>query len=243
MRWLLALLVSVCLSVAVSRSDGPAGVPPVTYAVVRIKSHGASATVIYTEPGRSLLLGCAHAYRGQGANAKMALDVQSPTTDGRPKRATIKLLAVDHQADLSLVELGDGPLPYVAPVAPAGHRPGRVVSAGYDDMIWPATVRTAHITGSNGLVTYTRERPWHGRSGGGLLDAEKGYLIGVVSGYTGPSARDKASFAEVYPGASGIYVSHEAVIKFLKRYNSGHALDQAHRQVWPTPRLPQLCPT
>lgn len=213
----------------VSFAADPAVTP---YAVVRIPSHGASATVIHTENGRSLLLGCAHAYEGQSRSQKHALDVHRPDGQQPAKNATIKLLAVDYQADLSLVELADGPLTYVAPVAPAGHRPSRqAVSAGFDEMKTPLTVRTATILTTERGTTYTREIPWHGRSGGGLLDSQTGELIGVVQGY------------EVTGAKRGMYVSHEAVLAFLRRATSPQA---------PTPQRllpaipfsqPQPCPT
>jgi len=220
MHWFRLLLVVLCLAGPAVAGEPTPQQRAASYAVVRIKSHGASATVIETSQGRSLLLGCGHAYMGEIRAKPMTVDVQSPNTDGTPKKAAIRLLAVDYQADLSLVELGDGPLAYVAPVAPAGHQPRLAISAGYDDMTWPATVRLATILRTGARDTMTRERPWHGRSGGGLIDAETGYLIGVVSGYTGPKNRQ-----EVYPGSTGVYVSHEAVLRFLQKHASG-ALDR-----------------
>ncbi len=71
----------------------------------------------------------------------------------------------------------------------------------------PATVlRTSIALGT----TFTRERPWHGRSGGGLIDLQAGYLVGVCSGYTGP--RDHR---ETRPGEAGVYVSLVAIQTFL----------------------------
>jgi hypothetical protein len=174
-------------------------------AVVRIISHGASATVIHTENGRSLLLGCAHAYQGKDRTKPMKIDVPVPQA-GAAKNHTITLLAVDYDLDLSLVELKDGPLPYVCPVAPKGHVPSHnLLSAGYDDMKWPATQRKATIVAQADGTTFTRERPWHGRSGGGLIDVDNGVLIGVVQGY------------EVTGQQRGLYVSHKAILAFLTR--------------------------
>jgi hypothetical protein len=51
---------------------------------------------------------------------------------------------------------------------------------------------------------FTREKPWHGRSGGALLDADAGYTIGVVQGY------------EIMAWGRGIYCSHQAILKFLR---------------------------
>jgi hypothetical protein len=73
------------------------------------------------------------------------------------------------------------------------------------------TVRTATITGSRpgrpGEVL-TREAPWHGRSGGPLIDPDKGYLLGTVIGYESTPA---AARREIGPG---IYTSHSAVLRF-----------------------------
>jgi hypothetical protein len=179
--------------------------PPAAHAVVRIPSHGASATVIATRPGYTLLLGCAHAFEGPDRFRPIHLDVPVASA-GQPQQALIRLLDVDYQADLSLIALGDGPLAYVAPVAPAGHVPsGNNLSIGYDGMRWPAQTIPTSILTSSATLTWTRERPGHGRSGGALLDADHGWLIGVVQGYelTGPRR--------------GLYVSHAAILRFLER--------------------------
>ena len=173
--------------------------------MVRIVSHAASATVIHTEQGRSLLLGCANAYEGAARTKKMKIDVPVPSA-GPVKNHAITLLAVDYDLDLSLVEIKDGPLPYVCPAAPKGYRPSQqLLSAGYDEMKWPATQRGATIIAQDQATTYTREKPWHGRSGGALIDLQTGYVIGVVQGYevTGPQR--------------GMYVSHAAIVRFLSK--------------------------
>lgn len=205
MTLLRPLLQSVAaLSLVFGASQGRAAPPD---AVVRITSHGASATIIHTENGKTLLLGCAHAYQGNSRTKPMKIDVPVPQA-GPAKHHPITLLAVDYDLDLSLVEIKDGPLPYVCPVAPAGHRPGaRLLSVGYDDMKWPAQQRPATIVAQGAATTYTRERPWHGRSGGGLLDLESEVLIGVVQGY------------EVDGPRRGMYVSHAAILKFLTKAN------------------------
>lgn len=176
-------------------------------AVVRIQSHGVSGTVVWSGPGRSLILTCAHGHQGP-ALAK-PIKVEVPTRgDATPKRVPLRLLAYDYRDDLALIELGDGPLSSVLPVAPPGYRPSQVGrSIGYDEMRWPATDRPAHVLAG---LTETRERPWHGRSGGALVDG--GYLIGVCHGYTGPR-----NHVEVWPGAQGLYVSHDTILRFLAR--------------------------
>jgi hypothetical protein len=80
-----------------------------------------------------------------------------------------------------------------------------LLSVGYDEMRQPATQRPVTILRVDADITWTREPPWHGRSGGALLDLESGQLIGVVSGYVS------------YPRGPGIYVSHAAIERFLKQ--------------------------
>lgn len=195
--------VALCAGLARSQADP-------SWAVVRLPSHGASATVIATAPGKSYLLCCAHAFEGRDRTRPIAVDTPSPLAAG-PLNPGVRLLAVDYALDLSLIEVAAGPLPYCCPVAPAGHRPsGRVISAGYDEMRLtadgrPPAVRVATVLGTSGNVTWTREVPWHGRSGGGLIDADAGVLIGVVQGY------------EVGGRNRGMYVSHAAVLAFTAR--------------------------
>ena len=78
------------------------GAPATVHAIVRQESHGASATVVATAPGRSLLLGCAHAYEGQGRTKAITLDVPVPGAAAGPRRASPRLLALDPELDLSL---------------------------------------------------------------------------------------------------------------------------------------------
>jgi hypothetical protein len=203
-------------------------------AVVRLPSHGASATIIHTEEGRTLLLGCGHAFLGPDRNKPIRID--GPDA---PQGAA-QLIACDHQLDLSLVEVKSGPVKYAARVAGPGYRPGRkLLSVGYDEMNTPATERPATIVGGDERLTFTRERPWHGRSGGALLDQDTGVLIGVVQGY------------ETAPPWYGLYASHAAIVQFLRQNGwavSGRdRVEQgrgAERRVTPAlPRFHEPCPT
>jgi hypothetical protein len=224
----------LCLAAALWAALPLAAEPP--DAVVRLPSHGASGTVIHTEGGRSLILSCAHAFEGAARTTPVTLDVPC-LRPGPPRKGRIRLLAVDYGRDLSLLELNDGPLDYVCPVAPAGHRPGRCLSVGYDEMRLPARQATATLLGSDRGITFTREMPWHGRSGGGLIDLDAGYLIGVVQGY------------EVGAPRRGLYVSHQAIVEFMGNWEKKASRDRVWRYPVPsteysvpsTPYLP--CPT
>lgn len=202
----------VCCAAIVSRAAALEPSADPRLAVVRIKSHGASGTIIATAPAKSWILSCAHMFFGprdtlddNAIRKKIVID--GPAQPYAPRLvAMARLVAVDADRDLSLIEIANGPFNFV-PVAPAGFQPGgNGVSAGYDAMKWPITVRSATILGTLGNWTYTRERPWHGRSGGGLFDAGGKYLIGVVNGY------------ELNGQERGIYVSHDAILAFLAKY-------------------------
>lgn len=192
-----------------------AQLPPATDptdAIVRIQSHGASATIIATSPTKSYLLGCAHMLEDRHGKPSAEMRGKKFVLDGPPqphaprKLAEVRLLAWDHALDLSLLEIDNGPFHYL-PVAPKGHVPSkRIRSLGYDDMKWPVTHHVASILSTGPMTTFTREKPWHGRSGGGLIDVEHRVLIGVVQGY------------EIGKTGRGVYVSHDAVLTFLRRH-------------------------
>lgn len=192
----LLVLVAVCCLPLEAHGAEPA------QAMVRIKSHGASGTIIATARGKSWILGCAHMLEDGGHQRPLKID-GPPQPQAPALKAQARLLKWDHDLDLSLIEIDNGPFHFI-PVAPAGHKPNKnLLSLGYDDMKWPITVRPATLLFSQGNTTYTREKPWHGRSGGGLIDVDAHVLIGVVQGY------------ELWPNDRGLYVSHAAILRFL----------------------------
>lgn len=212
------------------------------FAVVRIPTHGASATVIDTGPNFTWLLGCGHAYQGKDRIKKMKFDIPA-ANPGQEKSVTSTLVNVDYEADLSLVQLNVGPLDYKAPVAWEGWHEWnhQILSAGYDEMKMPATMKEAHIITERDGVYFTREKPWHGRSGGALIDTDKGVLVGVVSGYEMPYESSRTR---------GVYVSLSAIQKFLKstfnrQQQPQQQLPIQQRQFWqPKQNLtPQPCPS
>lgn len=191
------------------------------WAVIRITSHGCSGTVIHAEDGRSLVLTCAHMFlspaRFPGEPDRIdphllarsfAFDAPHPQPAKDP-RPGIRLLKYDVGSDLALIQVNTR-LPYVCPVAVVRPAPGPCASAGYDAMTWPATVRPATVMRIEGLRQFTFERPRGGRSGGPLLAAGGTVVIGVCTGYNGPT-----DGREVVPGGEGIYSSHAALVRFL----------------------------
>jgi hypothetical protein len=223
------------------------------YAVARVYTHGASATCVYTTQGGSYFIGCGHAESGSDRTKKHGIDIQVPAGYTAPQPTSIKVLAWSspERMDLSLIYVNAGPFPYVAPVAPRGWnwQGKQLVSCGYDEMkqlqIRPCSVLRLE---SDGMFV-TRERPWHGRSGGGLIDQD-GFLAGVVSGYRGPRIKQ-----EVIPGSVGVYSSHVNIVTFLDKNGYGWLITGSTQpapqvtpqQIIPQPRYvipePLICPT
>lgn len=208
-------------------------IPSSAHAVVQIPSHGGSGTVVFTWPGRTLVLTCAHLWGGAADQARRpVIMAPSPTTPGGPRRVGTRLLTIDRRNDLALILLPDGPLPYVAPVPIGSYQPDRVCwSVGYDEMRRPPQVRPARIVAVEDGRYLTDTRPWHGRSGGALLEARTGYLIGVVTAYRGqkgprgprgPLGSDPLFEQwEKHPSGRGVAVALHTVARFLAPHLGG----------------------
>src|SRR5262249_48803493 len=145
-----------------------------------------SGVIVSTAPGETLILTVAHAFEGTARKRPLVLLVPRPEGAGGTKKVGITLAAVDEKADLALVVLKAGPLPHAATVAPRGFKvaKGSASSCGYDGMRLPAACVLTRVLGSAHGTTFTEKLPGHGRSGGALLEAKTGYLIGIVQGYT-----------------------------------------------------------
>lgn len=181
-----------------------------------------SGTVIATAPGWSLILTARHMYTDDHDRIDPRMcrlpheyDIALPAGVEPKKGAGSKVLSISNHADVALIRYNFGPLPYVTPVAPAGLKPGECLSVGFDKSEIPPRVKVAHILNSDSVRTMTREVPWHGRSGGALIDKRTGYLVGVVSAYTGNGNRHDDGRADVLPGREGVYASHEAILHLL----------------------------
>ena len=229
--WLVVLAVSLVWTVT-GRADG---LGQGAASVCRIPSHGGSGVVVFTEPGRTLLLTAGHLFAGAGRNRAILLDLPAPAS-GPPQSPGVRLLCLDERADLALLELAAGPVPFVAPVATAPRR--GAWSVGFDEMAAPAVIRPAHEVSTGELRTTTLERPWHGRSGGALL-SDSGELVGICSAYTGPS-----DHREVEEPFRGVYSSQQAIVVFWERCRSGGGTPQPFHDLKspPWPAVPFLRP-
>lgn len=229
MRALLVLLTLAAGPVHLCLADRQSAV----FAVVQIPSHGGSGVIVWTVQGRSYVVTSAHMFPG-GSPGKARVVVLAPSPGVRWERrpASPRVIAYSARDDLVVLRLDVGPLPYVAPLPPADWQPsGRCLSVGYDEGRRPPQVREARIARDEGARILTNARPWHGRSGGALLDADTGYLVGICSGYEGgrgprgprgPRGSDPLFDSwEVNGRDRGIYPSWRAVARLLAPHLGG----------------------
>lgn len=105
-----------------------------------------------------------------------------PSRRAGAKRVGIRVVRIDRELDLALLY---GPGQLTTHSVQVGRRQGTtLVSMGYDSGRVPVTVDVTGHRGTNGPFLLTVRKPWHGRSGGPLVNASTGKLVGVVVGYT-----------------------------------------------------------
>ncbi|MEZ6041740.1 MAG: trypsin-like peptidase domain-containing protein [Planctomycetaceae bacterium] len=170
--------------------DGlPDGVTRAAAATVRIHVTSeklqdvGTGTIVYSVPGQSLVLTCAHLFAGQSPSARIEVNL---FRDGQESRYPAKLIGGSHDSDLAFVRVQNADiLPSVALSAqPVPVEPGQpAVSFGCDNGRAPTLLRTEVLklnpyTGPANLTC--RVDPVQGRSGGGLFDLE-GHLLAVCS--------------------------------------------------------------
>jgi hypothetical protein len=194
-------------------------------AVVCIVSHGCSGTVVATGPGQTWVLTCAHAFRGNDRSKPVVLDAPAPA--GRAPRVTNArptVWKIDTEADLCLIEMTTGPLPFYLPVGERQPLAGeQVVAVGYEKMVKPAAVKPTTVLDVGPHWQHTRERPIPGMSGGPLIEPKSGALVGTCTGYESQGER------------RGMYVRLSAVRAFM-------GLDAKPVAPGSGPRLPPLLP-
>jgi hypothetical protein len=171
-------------------------------------------------------------FEGSDARKKIRVMVPNPNPNN-PQAVGIVLIGVDSDLDLALIKMNVGPLANVAPVPGLWYKEKKqCLSVGYDNMKMPFVQRPATIVRTDNVRTWTQEKPWHGRSGGALLDGQ--FCIGIVSGYT---------------ATNGFYSSHQALVSFLSRFDGSYQpaapIAQGAPQLQNTPIYyapPQNCP-
>jgi hypothetical protein len=198
-------------------------------AVVRLRipigksSSWGSGTVIQAGQAHSLILTAAHLWSDEQERPdpwafQRLVVIEGPAPVGQARSEnTARLIGLDYQADLALIEL-TAVLPYECKVAPRGAHALHVMSVGYDQGCgFPGVRLPATSMGTSAGWTWTREIPREGRSGGGLLDTDTGLLVGVCHGYrTDPGHQ------------AGMYVPLDTIWAFLDRYTvRGGARDVA----------------
>lgn len=176
-----------------------------------------SGTVVNVANGKSMILTVAHLWSDSQENPdpraytrSIVLDVPAPAS-GRQGEAKVgvRLCALDYRQDLAVIEV-NAELPFVCKVAPLGTHARNLLSAGYDHASeFPGVRALATPLGTSSGWTWTREIPREGRSGGALIDQDKGLLVGVCHGYqcelNGTNAR-------------GMYVPLASVWNFLETH-------------------------
>ena len=189
-------------------------------ATVRIKVTGKSlqdvgtGTIIYSVPGQSLVLTCAHLFAGQDKDAKVEVDVFQ---NGQARRFPAQIKGGNHDSDLAVIQIQSAEvLPFVSinavandvlPQQPAtsfGCDNGRVPSA--------LSTRVLRINQYKGPSNLTCLRdPVQGRSGGGLFD-QQGRLLAVCS----CADRDNKE---------GLYMSQPAILALMQKLDLQYAVN------------------
>lgn len=177
-------------------------------AVVRIPSHGISGAIIETRENYVLILTCAHGFEGKDRTKAIVVDVPCRATPKSPMAARPRIVKLDYQKDLALIQMDVGPFPYVLQVAPRLTRPRNCRSLGHDNMVWPLVDKPAMIMKTEGSHYLTDTKPWHGRSGGPLVDIETEMIVGVTHAYEPPQRQGGRNV--------GVYISLETICNFLE---------------------------
>lgn len=205
-RWLGPILAAFALTAAPGATAArPDAADDATFrptVLVRKGNAQGSGTLIAGPDGSTFVLTAAHVVAGLGPIKvelhRYNLGVErSEPPEGWPRLIPARVLARDEAGDVAVLMLeGVGELPYVATLADFDLLPrsgAKVTSIGIDQGTkfrgWDAEVKALATMTREGddsrLFLLTTEAPEHGRSGGGLFDAEN-RLLGVCVGRIEP---------------------------------------------------------
>jgi thiol-disulfide isomerase/thioredoxin len=164
-----------------------------------------SGTVIYSEPGKTVILTCGHIFRGFNANSTIEVDLFH---SAEPQTFDAKLIKADLDADIGLISLSELTQFPVAPIAPHSVQKGdHVYSIGCGAGNAPS--RLQHLVTSTDIFqpdfVECTGMPVQGRSGGGLFTRD-GEVVGVCV-LADPESR------------RGLYTSLRTMHRLLDRCN------------------------
>ena len=173
-----------------------------------------TGTIVYSVPGQSLILTCAHLFADQDESARIEVDV---FRNGQVSRFPARIVGGDHNADLAVVQIQNASvLPFVSVSSPvvsvAPSQPA--VSFGCDNGRIPTSLQTKvlKINQYTGPANLTCARdPVQGRSGGGLFN-QNGQLIAVCS----CADRDNQE---------GLYMSQPAILDLMQKLKLNYAVN------------------
>lgn len=191
----------------------------------RWREHTFSGVVVDRTSRCAWVLTVAHGFESRSGRYMLAIDAPWPR-NAAPQIVRMRITKIDKAMDLAVVKLETGNLPNVCYVATRPPLAGaRCTSVGYTEDDDDPSLEDATIT-EQGRLTVTKEAPWHGRSGGALIDAS-GRLVGLAAAYDPAGCpyneeREPAKFkAWVLRYAPGYWISHQTIWKFMQ---------------WPAPR-------
>ena len=164
-----------------TRAGGPMGASVLVKVSLEGRQNFGSGTVVASRPGRAIIVSCAHVVRGVDEDSRIEVDT---FFEGRPRTYVGRLVGVDAEADVSVLEVPTADAWPAVRVASAGHAPREsdaVLSIGCGGGKPPTkqSLRITAINRWNGPANIEcTGLPIVGRSGGGLFDA-RGELVGV----------------------------------------------------------------
>ena len=143
-----------------------------------------TGVIVGTEPGYFWVLTASHCVSDGGPVAVHLIWRDGKSHPGK-SWAPKQLVARIRSDDVALLKIKrDGPVPGALPIRPdLFEPPAPVLSLGCDNAEYP-WMWEGNIIGTQADSWVTDVQPWHGRSGGPLID-QQGYVVGICSAYSG----------------------------------------------------------